>query len=142
MVEPTALKAIYYGEDIHVFGTKEGYPKLDTSYILSGLYSCPVNSPNCCSSCPTLISYKKKKFHPFNFTKLLGTGGFASVYEGDWNNTKSAFKVIPIKKDGNEYSTDSSGPYEFWMQVNDYLTQTILNSNILIKQVCYEQNAS
>ena len=39
------------------------------------------------------------------------------MYEGLWNGVLSAFKAIPTKRDGTEYTTNSNGPYEYYMQV-------------------------
>ena len=95
-------KAKFYAHDIERFCDRHGAPKKEQQGTICGLYSCPTGNPNCCPSCPSSITYEKKSGLPFNFIKQLGQGGFASVYKGDWNNKKSAFKVIPTKKDGKE----------------------------------------
>ena len=119
-------KAKFYAHDIERFCNDWGEPNDEQQGTICGLYSCPTGKrffqrffgkSSCCLSCPVALTYEKKSGLPFKFIKRLGQGGFASVYEGDWNNQKSAFKVIPTKKDGNEYTDKSNGPYELWIQV-------------------------
>ena len=76
----------------------------------------------CVPACPSRITGQYQAKNPFNFSKRLGKGGFASVYQGTWNEGEKAFKVIPIEEDGTEYTTNSHGPYELHMQVNLKLT--------------------
>ena len=82
-----------------------------------GTIPCPAGEPNCCPTCPANITEHRRTGLPFEFEKKLGEGGFASVYLGKWNNEEAAFKTIPTKKDGKEFTTDSNGPYEMVMQV-------------------------
>ena len=84
---------------------------------IPGTFLCPTGRPNCCPSCPTTITGQRQSGLPFNFTQKLGEGGFATVFSGKWDNKEAAFKTIPIKKDGTEYTTDSNGPWEMLMQV-------------------------
>ena len=84
---------------------------------ISGTFPCPTGKPYCCPSCPAAITCQRKTGLPFEFTKKLGEGGFASVYVGKWNNEEAAFKVIPTKKDGKEFTTNSNGPWEMHKQV-------------------------
>ena len=87
------------------------------SETIFGTFPCPSNKPNCCPSCPAAITDERRSGLPFKFTKKLGKGGFASVFVGKWNNEDAAFKMIPIKRDGKKFTTNSNGPYEMYMQV-------------------------
>ena len=53
---------------------------------------------------------------PFRFTRQLGTGGFAEVYEGYHHGRKRAFKMIPLNEDEHQYNTGSYGCHEYYQQ--------------------------
>ena len=55
---------------------------------------------------------------PFRFTRQLGSGGFAEVYEGYHHGRKRAFKLIPLKEDEHEYHIRSYGCHEYYAQEN------------------------
>ena len=63
-----------------------------------------------------LEKVKFKNRFPFRLTQLLGSGGFAKVYEGFHHGIKRAFKIIPLKKKEHKYTYKSYGCHEYWYQ--------------------------
>ena len=57
---------------------------------------------------------------PFRLGRILGSGGFAKVYEGFHHGRKRAFKMIALKEEEHRYDVKSYGCKEFYLQENDF----------------------
>ena len=82
----TVDKATFYAHDINVLCDDEGHPSNELADTIAGIFACPKNNADCNPSCPCKITYERQSGLPFNFTKRLGQGGFASVYQGLWDD--------------------------------------------------------
>ena len=58
--------------------------------------------------------------------RQLGSGGFATVYQGLFHGVERAFKVIPLDEEKHKYDVDSYGCHEYFNQENDLKSRITL----------------
>ena len=111
-------QANFFSHEIEVFCDEFLNETIEPQEKINGLMLCLFNSDVCCcSSCPLQITSSPQRGNPFHFTKKLGQGGYSSIFEGIWDQQAVAFKVIPVERDGKQFTTKSNGPYELFIQV-------------------------
>lgn len=69
--------------------------------------------------CQKKVFVSFKRF-PFSLVRRLGSGGFATIYEGSFHGKIRAFKFVPLESDRHKFNTKSYGCHEYYAQENNY----------------------